>query len=213
MDIAGTLKDNIKVFLPVVGLLIVIVAFYLVDLDYGSFTSVTPAMRDNGVAEERNITYQADVYTSYGTFRIDLYENLAPKNVENFITLANEGFYNNLKFHRVIENFVIQTGDPLGDGTGNAGYYINDEITSELSFAEYTVGMANEGRPNTNSSQFFVTLKNGNFSHLDDDYTIIGKVIDGFRVVDRIGSVEVDSEYFPKVDVFVERIEIIEDTK
>lgn len=204
MDITGVLKDNMKVFLPVLGLVAVILAFYMVDLNTGSFTEITLGPSERG----QEITYEADVQTSLGSFKINLYEEIAPKNVENFVSLANDGFYNGLTFHRVIENFIIQTGDPAGDGTGNAGYYVDDEISAGITFREYLVAMANEGRSNTNSSQFFITLKGGDFSHLDGNYTVIGEVIEGFSVVEQIGSVDVDANDVPRVDVVVERIDI-----
>lgn len=204
MDISGTLKDNMKVFLPVLGLVAVILAFYMVDLNTGSLTDMTLGPSEKG----QEITYEADVQTSLGSFKINLYEDIATKNVENFVSLANDGFYNDLTFHRVIDNFIIQTGDPVGDGTGNAGYYIDDEIAPGLVFREYLVAMANEGRPNTNSSQFFITLEGGSFSHLDGNYTVIGEVVEGFSVVEQIGSVDVDANDVPRVDVVVERIDI-----
>ncbi len=206
MDIAGALKDNMKVFLPILGLVVVIIAFYMVDLDSNSFTDITLGRREN--TNDEKLVYEAVVETNLGDFRLNLYEEVAPKNVENFISLVNEGFYDELTFHRVIENFIIQTGDPSGDGTGNAGYYVDDEIAEGLVFREYLVAMANEQKPNTNSSQFFITLEGGNFSHLNENYTVIGEVVEGFSVVESIGSVDVDSHYVPKVDVVVERIAI-----
>ena len=206
MDIAGALKDNMKVFLPILGLVVVIIAFYMVDLDSNSFTDITLGRREN--TNDEKLVYEAVVETNLGNFRLNLYEEVAPKNVENFISLVNEGFYDELTFHRVIENFIIQTGDPSGDGTGNAGYYVDDEIAEGLVFREYLVAMANEQKPNTNSSQFFITLEGGNFSHLNENYTVIGEVVEGFSVVESIGSVDVDSHYVPKVDVVVERIAI-----
>jgi len=206
MDIAGALKDNMKVFLPILGLVVVIIAFYMVDLDSNSFTDITLGRREN--TNDEKLVYEAVVETNLGDFRLNLYEEVAPKNVENFISLVNGGFYDELTFHRVIENFIIQTGDPSGDGTGNAGYYVEDEIAEGLVFREYLVAMANEQRPNTNSSQFFITLEGGNFSHLNENYTVIGEVVEGFSVVESIGSVDVDSNYVPKVDVVVERIAI-----
>ncbi len=207
MDIIGSLKDNFKVFLPVLGLLAVIVVFYLVDLGSYGFTNITPTTR------ERSVDYKANVRTNFGDLKINLYEDLASENVGNFVSLSREGFYDGLKFHRIIENFIIQTGDPDGDGYGGAGYYVDDEIVESLVFDEYTVAMANEGRANTNSSQFFITLKGGNFDHLDGNYTIIGEVVEGFTVVEKIGAVKVDANHFPNVDVVIEGIEILEERK
>lgn len=181
MDLGNAFKDNIKVFLPVLGLVAVLVVFYAIDLDSSSITSITP------VTVERRERVNAQVNTSLGTFVVELYPKVAPKNVENFISLAEDGFYDSLTFHRIVPDFVIQTGDPTGEGYGNAGYYVEDEISDNLTFGEYVVAMANEGEPNTNSSQFFVTLGGGNFSHLDGSYTIIGGVVEGRDVVDSIG--------------------------
>jgi cyclophilin family peptidyl-prolyl cis-trans isomerase len=207
MDIAGTFKDNLKVFLPILGLVAVIIAFYTVDLNSSSLTSITPMTKNT------RANYKANVQTNFGDFTIDLYENSAPKNVENFVSLSKEGFYDNLKFHRVIDGFIIQTGDPNGTGYGGAGYYVNDEISRDLFFKEYTVAMASEGRVNTNSSQFFITLPGGEFSHLDGNYTIIGEVVSDFSVVDKIGSVPVDQNHFPRTDVILKTVEIVEDRK
>ncbi len=209
MDIGGAFKDNFKVFLPVLGLVAVIIAVYAIDLDSSSLTNITPTTPAT-TENQRDVDYIAEVKTSYGDFTIDLYQDLVPKNTKNFVSLAQNGFYDGLKFHRVIENFVIQTGAPGGDGYGNAGYYVDDEIVGELSFDKYMVGMASEGRPNTNSSQFFVTLPGGDFSHMDDSYTIIGEVVNGFGVVDSIGSVSVDGNNMPVEDIIVESINILE---
>ena len=219
MDISGVLKDNIKVFLPVVGLVFVIIAFYTLNLQSYLFTDLT-FQNNKGVEKlsppemllEENVNYKAKVKTSLGDFTIDLFENDARGNVNNFVFLSEKGFYKNLTFHRVIQDFTIQTGDPKGDGYGNVGYYVVDEKSS-FNFSPYTVAMANEGKPNTNSSQFFVTLANGDFSHLEGEYTIIGRVVEGFEIVDEIGSVKVDSNYKPRKDVLVKDIEILKERK
>lgn len=223
MDITGVLKDNIKVFLPVLGLVIVLIAFFAIDLESTLFTDITPAISDKkSLVEdegpprmmlEKDLNYMARVKTSLGEFTIDLFQDFAPENVNNFVYLAEKGFYKNLTFHRVIENFIIQTGDPDGTGYGNAGYYIKDEISKSLKFDPYIVAMANEGKPNTNSSQFFVTLRDGDFSHLEGDYTIIGRVIEGSEVVEEIGTVRVDGEFAPRKDVILRDIDILKERK
>ncbi len=191
MDLGGAFKDNIKVFLPVLGLVAVLLAFYAIDLDSSSITKITP------VTVEKREQLNAKVNTSLGTFVVELYPKAAPKNVENFVSLAEEGFYDDLAFHRIVPNFIIQTGDPRGDGYGTAGYYVEDEISENLVFGEYIIAMANEGEVDTNSSQFFVTLDGDDFSHLDGSYTIIGEVVEGTSVVDSIGRAR-ENEVFVK---------------
>ncbi len=211
MDIGGILKDNLKAFLPVLGLIIVIIAFYTVNLDSSYFTNI--ARVNNQVEKADEYAYGAVVETTLGSFTIELFEDLAPKNVANFVSLAEDGFYKNLRFHRVISNFIIQTGDPEGDGYGNAGYYVKDEIAKDLKFEPYVVAMANEGKKNTNSSQFFVTLSDGDFIHLDGEYTIIGKVKEGIPVVEEIGRVNVDSNFSPTREILIRNIVITKERK
>ncbi len=218
MDIAGVLKDNIKVFLPVLGLIIVLIAFFTIDLEEAFFTDITPGGTISKkiaptMSLESDIDYKAKVKTSMGDFTIDLFESDTPKNVNNFVFLSEEGFYKGLKFHRVIEKFIIQTGDPQGDGYGNAGYYIRDEIVKNIKFDAYSVAMANEDRPNTNSSQFFITLEGGDFSHLNGKYTIIGKVTNGFNIVEEIGKSRVNENNVPLRSIVVEDIEILKERK
>jgi cyclophilin family peptidyl-prolyl cis-trans isomerase len=219
MDIPGVLKDNIKAFLPALGLIFVIIAFYTLDLDSHLFTDITfqpqqkvEKLEPPEMLLEQGLDYRAFVKTSLGDFTIDLFESDAPKNVNNFVFLSEKGFYKNLTFHRVIKDFTIQTGDPKGDGYGNAGYYIPDEKNS-FKFSPYMVAIANEGNPNTGSSQFFVTLEGGTFDHLEGNYTIIGKVVDGFDVVEKIGNAKVDSNYKPKKDVLIKGVDILKDRK
>jgi cyclophilin family peptidyl-prolyl cis-trans isomerase len=134
----------------------------------------------------------------YGEIKIQLYDQDAPKTVENFLRLTNAGYYNCLTFHRVAKGFVIQGGDPTGDGTGGVSAF-GREFTDELNpnsasykagYVKGTVAMANRG-PNTNSSQFFITLGDLNTS-LPKNYTIFGKVVAGMDIVEKIGQVEVE---------------------
>jgi len=122
----------------------------------------------------------------YGNIVIKLFPEEAPKNVKNIVELTNKGFYNGLKFHRIIKGFVIQGGCPKGDGTGDPGYEIQDEISPKLKHLKGTVAMANRG-PNTNGSQFYICLES--LPRLDGKYTIIGEVVEGMDVVEKIGSV------------------------
>ena len=117
---------------------------------------------------------EAVIKTTKGDISLFLYPEAAPQNVANFVFLAKNNFYNGLSFHRIIGNVLVQSGDPKGDGTGSTGYLVNDEIVDWLTFdSAGKVGMANTG-PNTNSSQFFITVSP--VSQLNGKYTIIGEI-------------------------------------
>jgi peptidyl-prolyl cis-trans isomerase B (cyclophilin B) len=122
--------------------------------------------------------------TNRGVIELDLYPEHAPKTVNNFVFLINEGFYDGITFHRVIPNFVIQGGDPLGNGTGGPGYRFEDEVQNNpLKHERGVISMANAG-PNTNGSQFFIT--HSPQPHLNGKHTVFGKVVVGLDVVDTI---------------------------
>nr|WP_298770938.1 peptidylprolyl isomerase [uncultured Fibrobacter sp.] len=125
---------------------------------------------------------QAVIETHEGKIVLDLDFKSVPNTVANFVDLANKGFYNGLTFHRVIPGFMIQGGDPQGNGTGGPGYTIDDEI-SKLKHEAGVISMANRG-PNTNGSQFFITQTPQH--HLDGKHTVFGKVLEGQDVVCRI---------------------------
>ena len=125
---------------------------------------------------------QAIITTHEGEIVLSLNFKAAPNTVANFVELANKGFYNGLSFHRVIQGFMIQGGDPEGNGKGGPGYTIDDEI-SELKHETGVISMANRG-PNTNGSQFFITQLPQH--HLDGKHTVFGKVLSGQDVVCRI---------------------------
>ena len=128
--------------------------------------------------------YMATIETDRGTIVLELYPEHAPKTVNNFVFLAQEGFYDGLKFHRVIANFMIQGGDPTGTGAGGPGYKFEDEVKSNpLKHETGVISMANAG-PNTNGSQFFIT--HGPQPHLDGRHTVFGKVVTGMDVVNSI---------------------------
>lgn len=129
-------------------------------------------------------TYRATVSTSRGDIVLDLQPQHAPKTVNNFVTLARDGFYDGLTFHRVIPNFMIQGGDPTGTGSGGPGYRFEDETRDNpLRHETGVISMANAG-PNTNGSQFFIT--HGPQPHLDGRHTVFGKVVEGQSVVDAV---------------------------
>lgn len=128
--------------------------------------------------------YIVTMETDKGNIEIELYPQHAPKTVNNFVFLTREGFYDGIKFHRVISNFVIQGGDPTGTGTGGPGYKFEDETRNNpLKHERGVISMANAG-PNTNGSQFFIT--HSPQPHLNGKHTVFGKVITGIEVVDRI---------------------------
>ncbi|MDD5165377.1 MAG: peptidylprolyl isomerase [Candidatus Pacebacteria bacterium] len=149
------------------------------------------------------------IETNKGTIVFETYDNDAPKTAANFISLANKGFYNNLIFHRVIEGFMIQGGDPTGTGTGGPGYKFADELdpttaSYKAGYVRGVVAMANAG-PNTNGSQFFIMHKDTPLPH---NYSIFGKVISGMDVVDAIASTPVDGSDKPLQAVVMKKVTV-----
>jgi peptidyl-prolyl cis-trans isomerase B (cyclophilin B) len=129
-------------------------------------------------------SYRALLDTDRGTIELELYPQHAPKTVNNFVFLAKEGYYDGLTFHRVINNFMIQGGDPTGRGSGGPGYQFEDETRGNpLRHETGVISMANAG-PNTNGSQFFIT--HSPQPHLNGRHTVFGKVVKGQEVVDAI---------------------------
>jgi peptidyl-prolyl cis-trans isomerase A (cyclophilin A) len=150
----------------------------------------------------RTVTFD----TNQGTFRAELFEDRAPKTAGNFLSLVEKGFYDGVIFHRIIDGFMIQGGDPTGTGTGGPGYKIDDEFHPELRHVdEGILSMANAG-PNTGGSQFFITL--GATPHLDNRHAIFGRVIDGLDVVKKIGKVETDRRDKPVQEVVMKKVSI-----
>ena len=128
----------------------------------------------------------AEIHTSKGKMKFELYEKETPIAVNNFVDLANKGFYDGLTFHRVIPNFVIQGGCPKGDGSGGPGYTIKCEVDAERQFHDRGVlSMAHAGR-NTGGSQFFVCHNRTNTKHLDGNHTCFGQIVEGDDVIDQI---------------------------
>lgn len=176
--------------------------------------------------------------TSLGTIKIKLFPEEAPKTVENFLTKAEEGYYEGVIFHRVIENFMIQAGDPTGTGAGGESIYgesFEDEFANNLFNLKGALSMANTGQPNTNGSQFFIVHaplqegmveqlrkggwpeeiikayeQNGGTPHLDQKHTVFGQVIEGMDVVDEIAKVETGANDKPVEDVLIQSIEVIQ---
>jgi len=144
--------------------------------------------------------------TSKGDFKIELYEDKAPITTKNFIDLVNKKFYDGQIFHRIIDGFMIQGGDPNGNGTGGPGYKIPDEFHPDLKHdAAGILSMANAG-PNTGGSQFFITL--APTPHLDKKHAVFGKVIAGLDIVQTIGKVKTGSMDKPVENVVIKKITI-----
>ncbi len=149
----------------------------------------------------------ATMQTTEGTITFELFDEDAPKTVENFRKLAADGFYDGLSFHRIIKDFMIQGGCPQGTGTGGPGYTFEDEINPHK-IVRGALAMANAG-PNTNGSQFFiVTAKKA--SWLDGKHTVFGEVADGMDVVDRLEGVATDGSDRPVEPVGIASIELSE---
>ncbi|MCL6493218.1 MAG: peptidylprolyl isomerase [Ignavibacterium sp.] len=151
----------------------------------------------------------AIIQTNMGTIELELFADKTPKTVENFVGLANKGYYNGVIFHRVIDNFMIQGGDPTGTGRGGQSLWggkFEDEFVPELKHdSEGILSMANAG-PNTNGSQFFITLVPTPW--LDGRHTVFGKVIKGMDVVKAIGKVPRNQQDRPLKDVVMEKVTI-----
>lgn len=173
-----------------------------------------------------NLPTSATINTSLGQITLKLFPQKAPLAVENFVGLATGSktwinpktgqevsgpLYKDIIFHRVIKDFMIQGGDPLGNGMGGPGYSFKDEFDKTLVFDKKGIlAMANSG-PNTNGSQFFITLVPTPW--LNGKHTIFGQVVSGMDVVEKIGNVETDSQDKPVVDVVIKSIDIVENTE
>jgi cyclophilin family peptidyl-prolyl cis-trans isomerase len=149
------------------------------------------------------------IETNKGTIVLETYDTEAPKTVENFINLINKGFYNGVIFHRIINSFMIQGGDPTGTGRGGPGYTFADELNPstesyKIGYKRGVLAMANSGS-NTNGSQFFIMHKD---TPLPNNYTIFGRVISGIEVVDAIASVKVDNLDRPLEKVVMNKVTV-----
>ena len=149
----------------------------------------------------------AVIETNLGTMELELFEDKTPITTKNFIDLAESGFYDGVIFHRVIDGFMIQGGDPTGTGMGGPDYTIEDEFLPELQFTgEGILAMANTGMPHTGGSQFFITLAATPW--LNGHHTIFGKVIKGMDIVHKIGSTKTGFQDRPVDDVVMEHVTI-----
>jgi peptidyl-prolyl cis-trans isomerase B (cyclophilin B) len=149
----------------------------------------------------------ATIHTTQGAIGVELFDEDAPKTVENFTKLSREGFYDGITFHRVIPDFMIQGGCPRGDGTGGPGYEFEDE-SNDLRVVRGALAMANRG-PDTNGSQFFIVTTEA-APWLDGKHTVFGHVTEGMEVVDAISGVDRDANDRPREAVVIERVELDE---
>lgn len=189
----------------------------LIILIFGSYFFVvrnkTEKPINNNIITPSNINMIAIMQTNLGEIQIELFSSDAPETVKNFVKLAESGFYDGTKFHRVIKNFMIQGGDPLTKddslknrwGTGGPGYAFADEIHQNNNNLIGTIAMANAG-PDTNGSQFFINTNDNNF--LDTKHTVFGKVIEGMDVVKSIENVSTEEQDRPVDNVIIESIKI-----
>ncbi len=173
------------------------------EMTYDKTYTSTPEM-----SVDVNSTYTAELETSLGNIVIELFTDTSPITVNNFVNLSNDGYYNDVIFHRVIKGFMIQGGDPSGTGHGDMGKYpgydFEDELDNPMNYEKGIVAMANRG-PNTNGSQFFIMHED---YPLPYQYTIFGKVLSGLDVVDAIGNVQTGENDKPNEDVVILNIKI-----
>ena len=173
-------------------------------------TNKEEAVLDSLMDLKENEVLVASMETTLGTIEIQFFDKLTPKTVRNFVGLAVKGYYNGVIFHRVIDGFMIQGGDPTGTGAGGSSIYggtFEDEFDSSLRHnSAGLISMANRG-PNTNGSQFFITLVPT--PHLDDRHAIFGEVINGMDVVEKIGKVPVTMDRNrPLTDVVINKVTV-----
>jgi peptidyl-prolyl cis-trans isomerase B (cyclophilin B) len=147
------------------------------------------------------------MHTNHGPIELELYPGEAPKTVDNFLKLSRDGYYDGLIFHRVIKDFMIQGGCPLGTGTGDPGYEFEDEI-NEHRIVRGALAMANRG-PDTNGSQFFIVTKDS-APWLDGKHTVFGRVAAGMDAVDAIEALETGAQDRPVQEARIERVEVHE---
>jgi len=202
------IKTKVKRNKTAMFLAIVIVLMFVLSSVYvvfNSFNSSNQKKDDTGYPV-------AEISTSKGLIVVELYNDKAPKTCDNFIKLAKDGFYNGLVFHRVIDNFMIQTGGFLPDGTPQASPYGNIQFeTSDLKHVDGAISMASTGAKVGGSAQFFIC--DGAQSGLDDNYAVFGKVIEGMGVVREISSVQTTTKFtsysdWPVNDIIINNIEI-----
>ena len=191
---------------------------FLASILAGALALVGCSSNNNNVDEVRTPPKELPVATievkDFGSVDIELYPHIAPNTVNNFISLANSGFYDGLTFHRIIKDFMIQGGDPDGTGMGGPGYSIKGEFTNnkfenDLAHTEGVISMARSQSKNSAGSQFFIVTKDA--PHLDGQYASFGKVINGMDIIHEIENVETDGNDKPIKNVIIESVKV--DTK
>jgi cyclophilin family peptidyl-prolyl cis-trans isomerase len=150
---------------------------------------------------------QATMHTNHGAIELELFDEAAPKTVDNFVKLSRDSYYDGLIFHRVIKDFMVQGGCPQGTGTGGPGYEFEDEI-NEHKVVRGALAMANRG-PNTNGSQFFIVTTDA-APWLDGKHTVFGRVAAGMEAVDSIEATDTGAQDRPLEDAVIERVEVHE---
>ncbi len=171
-------------------------------------------MNDEVRTPPKELPIATIVIKNYGTIEAELYPHIAPNTVNNFISLANSGFYDGLTFHRIIKDFMIQGGDPNGNGSGGPGYSIKGEFTknkfkNDLKHTEGVLSMARSQNKNSGGSQFFIMTKDS--PHLDGQYAAFGKIIKGIDIVHEIENTKTGNNDKPEKDIVIESIKV--DTK
>ncbi|OOM16388.1 peptidylprolyl isomerase [Clostridium saccharobutylicum] len=210
---------NIKKYLNLITVVVIMSSLVLVGCgnkntqSQGDSTSVTDESSDSKTGNE-NLPVVTITVENYGVIQAELYPEIAPNTVNNFISLVKKNFYDNLTFHRIIKGFMIQGGDPKGDGTGGPGYSIEGEFTSNgfansLKHTKGVLSMARTQDPNSAGSQFFIMT--GDAPNLDGQYAAFGKVTSGLDVLEKIQSVKTNSNDAPIDKVVIKSITV--DTK
>lgn len=206
-------------------IIIILIVAALALLFLGTRTAGNDAVTNESMGTDITTdaaTTQVVVKTTKGTITLELFTEQMPITTSNFLKLAQEGFYDGTKFHRVITDFMIQGGDPnsKGDdisvyGQGGPGYTIEDEFVEGLSNVRGTISMANTGQPNSGGSQFFINVSDNTFLDFDKQpltskHPVFGHVVDGMEVIDAIVSVDTGPNDIPVEPIVIESIEIVE---
>lgn len=175
-----------------------------------TLTNCKKDTEENAETDPTATISEVKFYTQTGDFIVQLEDKLVPITSRNFLSLVNQKYYDGIIFHRVIQNFIIQGGDPTGTGSGGPGYTIDDEFNVDLSNVEKTISMANSG-PNSGGSQFFFNMLDNTFldhdkAPLTSKHPVFGKVISGYNIVQTISNVPVNSQNRPITDVMIDSI-------
>ncbi|MGA1866816.1 MAG: peptidylprolyl isomerase [Thermoplasmatota archaeon] len=205
-------SDMVPVYV-LIGIIVVVIAgffalnqFILVKEEYPS---------DNGIFLDEETVVYGKPYAildieRFGSIKIELNEEKAPITVANFVKLCNQGFYNGLTFHRVIPDFMIQGGDPSGDGTGGPGYTLESEADNGLLHDRGAIAMAKKGTDvRMSGSQFFIVQASSGAHHLDGEHTVFGNVVSGMEVVDSIAETATDANDAPISPVIIAKAYIV----